>query len=76
VMPFKITEVTDRFIFQQVADKYGKSSAEYRIPMGLLALYRGVPDVANEHFAVRQAKGAMPDSWLNLLKWYEENIGS
>ena len=76
VMPFKITEVTDRFIFQQVADKYGKSSAEYRIPMGLLALYRGVPDVANEHFAVRQAKGAMPDSWLNLLRWYQENIGT
>ena len=76
VMPFKITDITDRFIFQQVADKYGKSSAEYRIPMGLLSLYRGVPDVASEHFAVRQAKGAMPDSWLKLLKWYEENIGS
>jgi len=76
VMPFKITEVTDRFIFQQVADKYGKSSAEYRIPMGLLAIYRGYPDVAAEHFAVREAKGARPETWLNLLKWYQENIGS
>ena len=76
VMPFKITEVTDRFIFQQVADKYGKSSAEYRIPMGLLALYRGAADVASEHFAVRQEKGAMPDTWLNLLRWFQENIGN
>ena len=76
VMPFKITEVTDRFIFQQVADKYGKSSAEYRIPMGLLAPYRGAADVASEHFAVRQEKGAMPDTWLNLLKWYQSNVGS
>ncbi|OUU23135.1 MAG: hypothetical protein CBC13_05945 [Planctomycetia bacterium TMED53] len=76
VMPFKIEEVTDRFIFQQVADKYGKSSAEYRIPMGLLALYRGFPDVAAEHFAVREAKGARPDTWLDLLNWYQENIGN
>lgn len=76
VMPFKISEVTDRFIFGQVSDKFGKGSAEYRIPMGLLALYRGVPDVATEHFNVRQSKGAMPESWLNLLKWYQENIGN
>ena len=73
VMPFRINELKDAFIFQQVAEKFGKSSQEYRIPMGILAIYRGNFDVASEHFRVLKSKGTNPETWEALLEWARRN---
>ena len=73
VMPFRINELKDAFIFQQVAEKFGKSSQEYRIPMGILTIYRGNFDVASEHFKVLKSKGANPETWEALLEWARRN---
>jgi len=73
ILPMKIIDITDAFLFQQVADRHGKSSVEYRIPLGLLSMYRGLFDVAAENYRIAEEKGPRPDTWIEKLEWVKKN---
>ncbi len=73
ILPMKIIEITDAFLFQQVSDRHGKSSVEYRIPLGLLSMYRGLFDIAAENFRIAEEKGTRPDTWIEKLEWVKKN---
>jgi len=74
VMPFKIVEITDVFLFDQVAQRHGRNSTEYRIPLGVLSIYRGLDDVAAENFRIAEQKGTRPDTWIQLLEWVKKFV--
>ncbi|MEC9475613.1 MAG: protein kinase [Planctomycetota bacterium] len=74
VVPLKISELTDSFLFDQVAERHGRTSQEYLLPLGILSIYRGLEDVAAENFRVLEEKGVRPDTWIALLDWVRTNI--
>ena len=74
VMPFKIVEITDVFLFDQVAQRHGRNSTEYRIPLGVLSIYRGLDDVAAENFRIAEQKGTRPDTWIQLHEWVKKFV--
>ncbi len=74
VIPLKISEITDAFLFDQVAERHGSSSPDYLIPMGILSIYRGLEDVAEENFKIVEEKGTRPDTWIELLNWVKKNV--
>ncbi|MEE2857093.1 MAG: serine/threonine-protein kinase [Planctomycetota bacterium] len=74
VMPFKIVEITDVFLFDQVAQRHGRNSTEYRIPLGVLSIYRGLDDVATENFRIAEQKGTRPDTWIQLHEWVKKFV--
>ncbi|MDE0959239.1 MAG: protein kinase [Planctomycetota bacterium] len=74
VMPMKISELADSFLFGLVSQRHGSSSVEYRIPLGLFSMYRGLNDVALENFRIAEEKGTRPDTWLLHLNWVKNNV--
>lgn len=74
VMPMKISELTDSFLFGLVSQRHGNSSVEYRIPLGLISMYRGLNDIAQENFRIAEEKGTRPDTWLQHLQWAKNNV--
>ena len=74
VVPLKIGELTDSFLFDQVAERHGRTSPEYLLPMGILSIYRGLEDVAADNFRILEQKGARPDTWIDLLSWVKKNV--
>ncbi|MGE4601986.1 MAG: protein kinase [Planctomycetota bacterium] len=74
VIPLKISEITDSFLFDQVAERHGRSSPDYLIPIGILSIYRGLEDVAEESFKIVEEKGTRPDTWIELLNWVKKNV--
>jgi len=74
VMPMKISELTDSFLFGLVSQRHGNSSVEYRIPLGLLSMYRGLNDIARDNFRIAEEKGTRPDTWLQHLQWAKNNV--
>ncbi|MGE4620278.1 MAG: serine/threonine-protein kinase [Planctomycetota bacterium] len=74
VVPMRISEVTDSFLFDQVADRHGRTSPDYLIPIGVLSIYRRLEDVAAESFRIVADKGTRPDTWIELLNWVKTNV--
>jgi len=74
VLPFKWKKVTDTFLFDLVAERHGKGSPKYLIPLGILFLYRGLDDIAQEHFKLATEKGTSPDTWTEHLEWVRGNV--
>ena len=74
VVPLKISEISDGFLFDQVAERHGRNSSDYLIPLGILSIYRGLEDVAEANFQLVEEKGTRPDTWIELLNWVKKNI--
>lgn len=74
VLPFEWQKITDAFLFDLVAKKHGNSSPNYLIPLGILFLYRGLDDVALEHFKLATERGTSPDTWTRHVQWVQENV--
>ncbi|MFQ5655694.1 MAG: protein kinase, partial [Planctomycetota bacterium] len=72
-IPLKLEKISDETIFAMVAERHSEKSPSYLIPLGVLFTYRGMLDVAQQHFDLAADRGFVPETWLERIKWLQEN---
>ncbi|MGE3167102.1 MAG: serine/threonine protein kinase [Planctomycetota bacterium] len=74
-VPVELERITDDTLFPLVEERHGAKSPAYLVPLGVLFSYRGLYDVAGQHFGLAASNGFSADAWTEKLEWLRKNLG-
>ena len=67
-LSFDLEQIADVTFFKVVEKEHGGKDERYLIPLGLIFTYRGVLDIAAQHFELATQAGHEVNKWLSKLE--------
>lgn len=75
-VPVELEKITDDTLFPLVEERHSSKSPAYLVPLGVMFTYRGLYDIAKQHFDLAAVHGFSPDTWLEKVEWLKKNLGA